>query len=68
MVSSPSLLTEQTPSSMAGCSHFGTAAKGSTGEMLFSEMLSDEGVTWIRGHHDVDAPEVKALLAAFVLQ
>lgn len=34
----------------------------------FTEMTWDEGITWIRGHHDFDSAEVKALLASFALQ
>jgi hypothetical protein len=30
--------------------------------------LADEGVTWIRGWHDRDSAEAKALLAAFTLR
>lgn len=29
---------------------------------------SDEGTTWIRGHHDRRSAEVKALLAAYALR
>lgn len=29
--------------------------------------LSDEGTVWIRGHHDAQSPEGKALLVAYVL-
>lgn len=33
----------------------------------FSVTDSDEGITWIRGHHDPDSDAVKALLATYAL-
>lgn len=34
---------------------------------LATRDLSDEGVTWIRGHHAPDSPEAQAMLAAAAL-
>lgn len=47
----------------------GTVRHATSGNLIQANVKrSDEGVTWIRGHHQNSSAEVKALLAAYALR